>query len=64
MQQAWTGNPSHPGILKEIMDWLEGIHFKASLKEVTHAQEVLPGTDLSEGEKQYGLFTGGSYCVV
>lgn len=58
------GNPSCPGILEEITNSSEGISLRASPEEVTHAQEVTPGNDLSEGEKQHGLFTSGSCCVV
>lgn len=57
MQQAWMGNPSCLEILKKIMDSSEGINFRPSLKEATHAKEVPPYNGLSEDEKHYGLLT-------
>lgn len=52
------------GNLEEIVDSSEVINFRASLKEVTHVQDVPPYNELIEGEKQYGRFTSGSCCVV
>jgi len=57
------GNPSHPGILEVIMDWPEGKDFRVSPEEeVTHAEEAPLYNKLSENEKQYAPFTGGSCC--
>ncbi|KAK4810497.1 hypothetical protein QYF61_004277 [Mycteria americana] len=59
-----NGEPNCPGILEEIMDWPEDRNFGASPEEVTHAQEVPPDNELSEGERQYGPFTNGSCHIV
>lgn len=45
-----NGNPNHPGILEETMDWLEGKDFGASPEEVTHIQEPTPYNELAEDE--------------
>jgi len=59
------GNPSHPGILEVIRDWLEGKDCEISLEEeVTHAEEAPLYNELPENENQYALFTGGSCCIV
>ncbi|KAK4811370.1 hypothetical protein QYF61_027599 [Mycteria americana] len=56
-QQARMGNPNHPGILEEIMDWPEDRDFGALPEEVAHAQEAPPYNELSEDERHYAAFT-------
>jgi len=59
------GNPSHPGILKVIMDWPESKDFRMSPEEeVTHAKGAPLYNKLPENEKQYALFTDGSCHIV
>ncbi|KAK4810791.1 hypothetical protein QYF61_008763 [Mycteria americana] len=60
MQWARLGNPNHPGILEEIVDWPEGSDFRALPEEVARAQEAPPYNELSEDERHYSLFTDGS----
>ena len=59
------GNLSRPGILEVVMDWPEGKKFGASPgEEVSRAKEAPPYNELSENEKKYALFTGGSCHIV
>jgi len=58
------GNPSHPGILGLTMDWPAGKDFGISSEEVTCAEETPLYNKLPENEKQYALFTGGSWSIV
>lgn len=59
-----NGEANHPGILEEIMDWLEGRDFGVSSEEVARAHEAPPYNELSEDEKHYILFTDESCHTV
>jgi len=59
------GNPSHLEILEFTMDWPEGKYFRMSPEEeATRPEEVSLYNKLPANEKQYALFTGGSFCIV
>ena len=62
-QRAQIANFNHSGILAAIMDWPGGKDFTVSPEEqeVTRAEEDPPYNELLKNEKQYALFTDGSY---
>jgi len=57
------GNPNHPRILQQIMDYPEGRDFRALCKKVNPAEKP-PPYELSESERQHALFTNRSCSVV
>ncbi|RMC05645.1 hypothetical protein DUI87_17730 [Hirundo rustica rustica] len=67
-QHARIGNPNRPGILEIITNWPEGETFGLSEEEeeeqVICAKEAPPYNELLETERQYALFTDGSYRIV
>lgn len=67
-QLAWIGNPSHPGILKIIMNWPKGENFRLSSEEeeahMMHAEEAPSYNQVTENEKWHTLFTDSSCHIV
>ena len=60
-KMSQRGNPSHPGILKVVMNLPEGKYFGISPEEeVTRAEEAPPYNQLPENEKKYALYTDKS----
>ncbi|RMC19169.1 hypothetical protein DUI87_03773 [Hirundo rustica rustica] len=67
-QRALIGNPNHPGILEIITNWPEsetsGLSSEEEEEQVTRAEEAPPYNELPETERQYALFTDGSWRIV
>ncbi|TRZ07003.1 hypothetical protein HGM15179_020100 [Zosterops borbonicus] len=67
-QRARIGNPSRPGILEVITNWLEGENFgltdEEEQEQVTRAEEAPPYNQLPAEETRYALFTDGSCRII